>query len=294
MREETMGKTAIIFSNNELESVRRIYPFVSDSSLDQIIWAIEGDESIPQFILSHSDKRNMIIHSKTRLGKSAAFNNAIKYVENDDVFLVSSDIVFEPKIFDDVATNSSGVGLSLTNVAPVKSDGFIRSLAALLWEIRNIQLKIFSENNIPIHGGEFLYMKKQFIEKIPEVVNDDAFQCILAQKNGAKSLYLSSITVKNFVPSNLIELINQRRRINYGHKEIGRILEKPSVISFTMFKKTGFKLKIFTRLFKNIKHRIFLLSFLLFIECISRIAAEIDIRSGHDQILWKSIDSSKS
>ncbi|MHB1492723.1 MAG: glycosyltransferase family 2 protein [Thermoplasmataceae archaeon] len=289
-----MGKTAIVFSNNDLSSVKRVYPIVHNSSLDQIIWAIDGNESIPKFIESFSDNRDVITYSPERQGKSASYNRALRLITNDDVFLISADVVFQPDVFDRICERVNGVGVALTNVVPMRRDGIIRNIGSLLWIIRDTQLRYFFTHGIPIHGGEFLYLKRKFIEKIPEVVNDDAYQCLNAQKHGAMAAYYEDLEIRNFVPSELMELINQRRRINYGHIELGKKLENPSSISSLFFRNTKVTLSILRMALKRNLKIIGLLPFLLVIEVLSRLSAQIDMLTDHDQILWKNIETSKS
>ncbi len=290
----TINSTAIVFSNNDLYSVERIYPLLHNSGLNQIIWAIDGDKSIPDFISSHNNQTDIISYSRDRTGKSSAYNRALKLIDNENVFLISSDITFDSSIFQDIMERIGDHGLALTNVTQVKVNGLIRKAGCLLWCIRDIQLRFFSNNGIPIHGGEFLYIKRKFLEKLPEVVNDDAYQCLLAQKNGAKGVYFGDIEVKNFVPSTLTDLIQQRRRINYGHIQIGRKLERPSSVSFMVLNNSRGTLAIFKKTLKRNKRWALIFPLLILIEIIAKLSAYIDVFTNHDQILWKNIETSKS
>ncbi len=290
----TMNSTAIVFSNNDLTSVERIYPILHNTGLNQIIWAIDGDKSIPDFILSHNNKTDIVSYSHIRLGKSAAYNRALRLIENENVFLISSDITFEPSIFKSILERIDGHGLALTNVTQIKINGLIRKVGCLLWCIRDIQLRYFSENGIPIHGGEFLYINRKFLEKLPEVVNDDAYQCLLAQNNGAKGVYFGDLEVKNFVPSTLTDLVQQRRRINYGHIQIGKKLEKPSSVSFMVLNNSRGTLSILKKTLKKNKRWVLIFPILILVEIIAKLSAYIDIMTNHDQILWKNIETSKS
>ncbi|MHB1663192.1 MAG: hypothetical protein ACYCSG_05120, partial [Thermoplasmataceae archaeon] len=92
----------------------------------------------------------------------------------------------------------------------------------------------------------------------------------------------------------LMELINQRRRINYGHIELGKKLENPSSISSLFFRNTKVTLSILRMALKRNLKIIGLLPFLLVIEVLSRLSAQIDMLTDHDQILWKNIETSKS
>ena len=289
-----MNSTAIVFSNNDLSSVQRIYPILHKSALDQIIWAVDGDRSIPDFILSHNSKTDIVSYSQIRLGKSNAYNRALKLIENENVFLISSDITFDSSIFQAILERIEDHGLAITNVTQVRQNGLIRKVGCLLWCIRDIQLRYFSENGIPIHGGEFLYIKRKFLERLPEVVNDDAYQCLIAQKNGARGVYFGDLEVKNFVPSTLTDLIQQRRRINYGHIQIGKKLEKPSSVSFMVLNNTGGTLAIFKKTLKRNKRWALIFPILILIEIIAKLSAYIDVMTSHDQILWKNIETSKS
>jgi hypothetical protein len=55
---------------------------------------------------------------------------------------------------------------------------------------------------------------------VPELINEDAFLCLRAEVNGLSVNYLKDGEVHNLVPSNPMNLFQQRRRVNFGHIEL--------------------------------------------------------------------------
>jgi cellulose synthase/poly-beta-1,6-N-acetylglucosamine synthase-like glycosyltransferase len=284
----------VIFSNNDTDSVRRISRIMSESVIDQIIWAVEGGQSMKEFLERLDPKRNIIVYNGKRLGKAAAYNNVFDIISGDLVFLISSDIVFDPEIFQKIKPYFENHDLLIPSVKASHCDGPVRKVSGLLWDIRNTELQFLNENGAVIHGGEFIAIRKSFLTRIPDVVNEDALQCITAQQNGARVIFAEDVVVRNFVPSKLSDFIEQRRRINFGYIQLKRMGFKPQVLSFMVTNDFGTFaaiLKIFIR--KNRK-KIVLLFPLAALEVVSRILSATDYFAGRKHKFWKIISTSKS
>ncbi len=284
----------MIFSNNDIDSVRRISRIMSESVIDQIIWAVEGCHSIKEFLEHLDPKRNIIVYNVNRLGKAAAYNNVFDIISGDLVFLISSDIVFEPEIFQRIKPYFENHDLIIPSVKASHCDGLVRKMSSMLWDIRNTELQFLNENGSIIHGGEFIAIRKCFLTRIPDVVNEDALQCITAQQNGARVIFAEDIVVRNFVPSKLSDFIEQRRRINFGYIQIKKMGFKPQVLSFMVTDNFGTFASILKIFIRNNKKKIVLLFLLGCVEIVSRILSATDYFSGRKHKFWKIISTSKS
>ena len=267
---------------------------MSRSGVQQIIWAVEGDPSTGEFLRKLEDRRNIVVFNSRRLGKAAAYNNVYDLISGDLVFLISSDVVFDPGIFEKVESYFNNYDLLIPSVKASHSEGPIRKVSDLLWEIRNTELRFLNTSGSVIHGGEFVAVRRQFLSRIPDVVNEDALQCICAQQNVARVIYTEDVIIRNFVPSKLSDFIAQRRRINFGYIQLKRMGFRPHVLSFMVTEDFVTFASIMKLFVTQHKRKILLLLVLGMIEIFSRILSTTDYISGREHKFWKAISTSKS
>ena len=267
---------------------------MSRSSVQQIIWAVEGDPSTGEFLRQLDCRRNIVVFNSRRLGKAAAYNNVFDLINGELVFLISSDVLFDPQIFEKVESYFKNYDLLIPSVRASHTEGPIRKVSNLLWEIRNTELRFLNSSGSLIHGGEFVAVRKKFLSRIPDVVNEDAMQCICAQQNGARVIYAEDVVIRNFLPSKLSDFIAQRRRINFGYIQLKRMGFRPNVLSFMVTEDFVTFATIMKMFISEHKRKVLLLIVLGMIEIFSRILSTADYISGREHKFWKVISTSKS
>lgn len=188
---------------------------------------------------SYRDIISVLIKPRTRKNKAAAVNYVLKHVVFGDVVAIydGGDIVLDKKQFlKAVMKFNEGYDVIGSRVFRV-GKGVIGRLVffdTLIW----IKIGLPSLAKIlgtPIVSGEGLFLKRSFIEKIgglPEVLTEDAFLTIYAEKYGAK-IYLLPSNVYEASPANILSLVKQRLRWYRGHIECLLFVLKEKGIKLT-------------------------------------------------------------
>ncbi len=264
------------------------------SRLDRIIFAVECCTEGLKLIESLNDDRVTVFYSSRRLGKAEAFNRCIRSVTEELVYLISCDVIFDPSVIDAVDENidkhHSG---AITNVESLNHSGIVGEASRILWDIRDTELDHFERTAQPIHGGEFIAIRREFLGEIPGVVNEDEYTCLQAQAGGVPLHYIRSLRVFNSVPATFRDYIIQRRRVIFGHMEIREHGLKPSAMNFRMRENfIEFALVLF-RLIRRRPGDFFALHVTVILELISHLLARHDRKTRKNHVMWKVAESAK-
>ena len=281
-----LKKTAIIFSYNDGDLVLSPLKSVLKSDVDQV-FLLYGGDPIPEEISRIQDNRLIKVLEKERKGKVKALNSISSNILGDIVFLISGDVSFEPSLIkrcEDAFTGTTGV--VSVKVLPSNTRNYTERIGNLMWEMHDLQLSILSDRGSNVHAGEFLCVRKGLLRDLPEVINEDEFLCIKATKNGLAVKYLEDQEVHNFVPSNLVDLFQQRRRVNFGHIEIEKIGWDPRIMDTLVFKETPLFLEIFSSFLKKKKWSVSTLFGAFSIEILANLSARMDSFFGKDHRKW--------
>ena len=162
-----------------------------------------------------------------------------------------------------------------------------------MWEMHDLQLSILSESGINVHAGEFLCVRKGLLRDLPEVINEDEYLCIEAANNSLSVKYLKDQEVHNYVPSNLVDLLQQRRRVNFGHIEIEKIGWDPRIMDTLVFSETPLFLVIFSSFLKQKKWNVATLFGAVSIEILANLSARMDSYFGKDHRKWTMVKREK-
>lgn len=281
-----LKKTAIIFSYNDGDLVLSPLRSVLKSDVDQV-FLLYGGESISSEIDRINDARLIKVLERKRKGKVNALNSIVPNVLGDIVFLISGDVSFDPRLIGKCADSFTGTtGVVTVRVVPSNSHSFTERIGSLMWEMHDLQLSYLSRSGNNAHGGEFLCVRKELLDDIPEVINEDAFICLKASRVGLSVVYLDNENVINFVPSNLIDLLQQRRRVNFGHIELRKMGWDPKIMDTLMFSETPLFLRIMIAFLKERKWSIFTLFSAASIEIVANLSARMDLLFGKDHTKW--------
>ena len=281
-----MKKTAVIFSYNDGNLVLSPLKSVLESDIDQV-FLLYGGENVSPEIEKIEDMRLIKVLEKERKGKVSALTSIVPNIGGDIVFLLSGDITFDPLLIKKCEDSFEGTtGVVTVRVVPSNSSHYTEKVASLMWEMHDLQLSYLSGSGNNVHGGEFICARKELLFDIPEVVNEDAYICIRAPKAGLSVVYLGDENVRNMVPSNPMDLFQQRRRVNFGHIEIRKIGWDPMIMDTLMFSDTSLFLKIFIKFLRERKWDLLTLLGAISIEIVSNVSARMDLLLGKDHIRW--------
>ena len=281
-----LKKTAIIFSYNDGDLVLSPLKSVLKSDFDQV-FLLYGGDPIPEEISRIQDNRLIKVLEKERKGKVKALNSISSNILGDIVFLISGDVSFDPSLIKRCEDSFTGTtGVVSVRVLPSNTRNYTEKIGALMWEMHDLQLSILSESGINVHAGEFLCVRKGLLRDLPEVINEDEYLCIEAANNSLSVKYLKDQEVHNYVPSNLVDLLQQRRRVNFGHIQIEKIGWDPRIMDTLVFNETPLFLVIFSTFLKQKKWNVATLFGAVSIEILANLSARMDSYFGKDHRKW--------
>ncbi len=288
--------SVVIFSNGNLEAVKHVSSVLARTECTNVIWAVDQDTEVRDFLLKLDPSVNKVLFSPVREGKSSSFNRCLDHILGRIVFLVSCDVDFEPPVFGETISRMAAAraDIAITNVKVGSVTNFAERIGNVLWQIRDTELSYMHEKGRIIHGGEFIAIGREYLAAIPEMINEDSYQCIMAQFNGAKAVYIQEVTVRNYVPSTIGGLIEQRRRINFGYVQIRQKNLPANVMSFMLPSGLGDFAAIIVRYLKKYGRMVMWLPFLIFTETISNFLARSDFRKGRNYTLWRIVETSRT
>ena len=288
--------SVVVFSNGNLEAVKHVSSILARTDCTNVIWAVDQDTEVRDFLLDLDPSVNRVLFSPVREGKSSSFNRCLDHILGRVVFLVSCDMDFEPSAFGKTVSRMAAAqaDIAITNVKVGSVSNFAERIGNVLWQIRDAELSYMYEKGRLIHGGEFIAICREYLVPIPEMINEDSYQCIMAQFNGARAVYIQEVTVRNYAPSTIGGLIEQRRRINFGYIQIRQKNLPANVMSFMLPGGVGDFAAIIVRYLKKYGRSLIWLPFLLFTETVSNFLARSDYRKGRNYTLWRIVETSKT
>lgn len=286
------SKAAIVFSFNDSVSVTRIASVLLRSGLDEIVFAMEDDPESLRFLAEINDPRLKVSYSSTRLGKPEAYNRAVKCIKSDLVFLLSSDISFSEDIFDKISDRISPESPgALVKVSPSSNRVFMERVSTVMWDMRDIELEYYSKSGEMISGGEFLAIRRRFLNGMPDVINDDEYLCLRAQGRGGRLAYYNDIMVENRVPDNLQDFLTQRRRVILGHMEMQNYGYSSPIKAFDR-SHPGRTFRIFLEYVRR-RRSLFYLMIAIILEAMTTILSLKDLKHGKATTMWDVAKSTK-
>jgi cellulose synthase/poly-beta-1,6-N-acetylglucosamine synthase-like glycosyltransferase len=198
--------------------------------LKKVIVVASGCEPTALNFLNESEKRRynfILIDEPERRGKSEAINQIIDSFDGEFLVLVNSDAMPErgaiSKLLDVIMQNRD---LGVVSASPVlgRRSGITGAVLRLLWGVHNECLLTLNVNDQNNHCcDELVVVRSSALHKLPNgTVNDGAFLAGAAYRSGYKIRFCEEAKVRIDVPVRLGELMQQRRRIVYGHLQILR------------------------------------------------------------------------
>lgn len=293
-----MKAVVIIPAYNEAWNIRRlIYNllYVQDHVsyvLEKIIvvcsGCTDGTDMIVKEIASKNRKVCLIMEDR-RSGKARAINMAIKTLKSgieevDVVVFLSGDVVPKRNSLEKLLNKfrSPFVGCAISNPAPLNTvRNSSERIVKILWKLHD------EMNKLGWHKvtGEMFAVRYEVLEEIPEgIINDDLYIEYLVKKSNLSFVYVPESIVYIWGPTSLLELLEQRRRVNRGHIQFAK-----------KYKAQHFSLRGVIKLISILLTNCSLVDAFLFvsIEGLSRMLAFIDNLRGACLPLWKPIITSK-
>ncbi|MFP4111446.1 MAG: glycosyltransferase family 2 protein [Candidatus Woesearchaeota archaeon] len=285
MRDVSVG----IIAHNEESNIRRLIDSVLDQettnfALKEIIVVSSGSTDKTNEIVSGSenkDSRVRLVTETHRQGKYSAINIFLKNAQSDILVMISGDVVPKTNSIEKLCMPllKKKVGLSGGHPIPVDcKDNFLGYCIWLEWKLHHL---ISLENP---KFGEMIAFKKVFSEIPPTSVDEEEIARIVKEK-GLKGVYVPSAIVYNRGPENLLDFIEQRRRIYAGHIALRK---KGYIVATTE------KLSILKKIMNLPNQRFFWTIGVVFVELYSRFLGLIDnFILKKDHFVWKILAKDK-
>jgi len=212
---------------------------------------------------SRNDPRIKLIEETTRSGKSNAVNRLIRESPCDILVFMSGDTIPTKesvdcllKWFDD--PNVGAVSAKPVPVNPKKGFGYV---AHIMWSAHwNYMWNLTLSKKLVHVSGEMCAFSTQALSHIPhDIINEDSYLAIASKTKGLKILIDPNAIVYMRAPTNIVELINQRRRVIAGHKQIlKRTSHFPTVLVTSWWKNLPEFARTAAAVFREFRLRLFL------------------------------------
>ncbi len=175
------------------------------------------------------DERIQIIEESARHGKSEAVNRIIENKVGEFLVLLNSDAIPQKNAINtlmDAIECDPRVGVVSASPFFESSKGAVSNILELMWTLHNDWSLTLNHAGINNHASdELMVVNCHALSKLPEgVVNDGAYIAGAAFLKGFSIKFSKTARVKIEVPERLADLIQQRRRIIFGHFQVWKWL----------------------------------------------------------------------
>jgi cellulose synthase/poly-beta-1,6-N-acetylglucosamine synthase-like glycosyltransferase len=229
-----------------------------------------------------------LLTEKVRRGKSNALNKIFRTARDsaEILVLVNADALPEKGSINRLLSRISDYDAGAVFAQPVPSHvpgGICYGIGRMIWRLHHI----ISMVETPKLSGELCAMRVAYLREIPEnTATDEPYIERAIRMQNKRILYSPDAVVNIRCPTNIIDLIKQRKRIWIGHIQL-----KYS---------TGYKVS--TSSFKNMFRAVHALRLrdILYIlpggfsEAIAYLQARIAVKKGNIPYVWEPIRSTKT
>jgi cellulose synthase/poly-beta-1,6-N-acetylglucosamine synthase-like glycosyltransferase len=234
------------------------------------------------------DSRLEPIFEERRTGKANALNRIFRIArESEDVLvLVNADAL--PKSGSVMllvsSLESSDVGAAFAQPIPFEGfHGTCYGIVRIIWRLHHM----ISLRQMPKLSGELCAIRASCLREIPgNVATDEPYIELAIRRQGYRIVYVPVALVNIRCPTNVVDLLKQRKRIWVGHMQLQN--ETGFEVSTTSF---GNILKVASELKPTEILYLFLGAFL---EAIAYFQAKMKVRKGTIPFAWEPIRSTKT
>lgn len=204
--------------------------------------------------IAAGDQRLRLFEHEKRTGKADAINEIFRHTEGDFLVYVNADaLVGADSIPILLKSIEEDDGIGFISGRPVfpKLGGVISDVLDVMWSSFNLLSSDPNQSKQTNHGtDELMVIRSDLLSELPPgVVNDGAFLAGRIRERGFRVAFQPDAVVQIDVPTRMIDLIRQRRRILFGHIQVKRLLGKaPRTVETMMFFRPSKSLEIVVRM----------------------------------------------
>jgi len=277
-----------VFAYDNASGLSRLIPEVLATEVDEVVVMCGGTDGSRHVLAAIPDPRLTVVFEEERTGKWDAFNRGIERVHGDVVFLLSGDVRLDPEVFPCLLRSiADGAGVAFPRVEPSNVHGWVTRIGARLWSLRDAQHVEAAQLGLTVHGGELQAVRRELLEKIPPIVNEDAWVCLRAAERGYSVVYARDAVIANTVPESLGDLLRQRTRINFGHFQLWEAGYLPSTLDTLLVRRPTLFVRVFWRSILAHPRDFGTMPVLAVLEGIALLRGFVDHRRGLDYTRWR-------
>lgn len=203
--------------------------------------------------IARSDHRIQLIEEPTRYGKGEAVNRIIEKQIGEFLVLVNSDAIPDAGAINTLLELiDSDVKVGVISASPFfeHSNGIVSDILELMWSLHNDSSLSLNHAGINNHASdELMVIRSHALGRLPTgVVNDGAYIAGMAFLRGFRIRFSDQAHVKIEVPRRLTDLIQQRRRILFGHFQVWKWLgQSPHTVELMLFSTPTISLRLLVK-----------------------------------------------
>lgn len=258
----------------------------------------DGTDGIVQsFSSTHPHVR--LIREPIRTGKASALNLILGRYDGDILVIVNGDACPCPGALRSLLTafrEDSALQVACGCPVPEGDRGGLPGIVQeFLWGIHNRTLQTLSDLKAANHCcDELMALRRGFVDSFPpDLINDGAYLGVLAAVSGQTVRFCRDARVHVHTPRSMHGLVEQRRRILRGHRQVRHILRRsPSTLEKLTRRNPALAVRI---LIEEIRDHPFALPVLLLmalpLELMSAtLAASDEVRRPGYAHVWPKVD----
>ncbi|MDV3292805.1 MAG: glycosyltransferase [Nitrososphaerales archaeon] len=243
---------------------------------------------------ARTDYRILVITEGQRRGKAEAVNKIVENSAGEYVVLLNADAVpgrgAIRKLLGALAADARAGCISARPVFR-ESVGLLHGALSLMWSAHTTaSLKLNHANTSNHSSDELIAVRRSLFPRLPaKLVNDGAYIGGRVKSAGYSVRFCDDATVNITVPTRFTDLLEQRRRIIFGHVQVWRKLGNPPLtIESLLFTDPAQGFRIVVSLLSRQPRLIFAIPFALVSETISALLAMFDSAvSSSRHAVWK-------
>jgi len=246
VKEEIASVSVGICATTELENTLRLTDQILDLNdrrirIREILVATPNRQLATD--LSERDPRVAVLFEEKREGKASALNKIIRHATGDILVLACADIKIArnaiPRLVEDLVEHPEW-GAVDSIVELVNGDKLLMDrVSNVLWETHNATLdELDSQGRLGQIAGNLVAVRRELVEKLPNVINDDAYLALSVQKKGFQVKRAPGAQVWIGGPRTPTDYLYQRSRVLQGHLQLIRRFGKmPTTFEFQVLSK---------------------------------------------------------
>ena len=241
-----------------------------------------------------------MLFEEKREGKASALNKIIRHATGDILVLACADIKIArnaiPRLVEDLVSHPEW-GAVDSIVELVNGDKLLMDrVSNVLWETHNATLdELDSQGRLGQIAGNLVAVRRELVEKLPNVINDDAYLALSVQEKGFQVKRAPGAQVWIGGPRTPTDYLYQRSRVLQGHLQLIRRFGKmPTTFEFQVLSKPQRYLRILVKTVAKLgPSHLGPLIVAGFLEFLSLQVAIISSLTRHGRKPWRIVETTK-